>query len=247
MADAFNRAWDLVKMPFVEGSVRPVKGRFMEGDEDHAPEQMYEADFYDPVDDITRRIEIEPARKWIGPRDTYGERNRMHRDMDRVTAALIDLRDEEGREPEQAFGVPQVNPFSAAVDGVLSRTFVPSDLRGRGLGTGLMDALAEYYKKVKGRERGLPLDRSVSAEMLSLLASRNLFPEGLEHDEAAHDPNEEYFRAQWDSRSRWPGSKDDAPPMEEKMGRWKEAADRTRRIRELEHQEMFGDDDDEEY
>ena len=77
----FDRAWDLVKMPFVPGSIRPVEGKFKEGDDDHAPAQIYEGDFYDPVDDITRLIEIDPMREWVGEEENYF--GNKHRNMDR--------------------------------------------------------------------------------------------------------------------------------------------------------------------
>ena len=222
----FDRAWDLVKMPFVPGSIRPVEGKFKEGDDDHAPAQIYEGDFYDPVDDITRLIEIDPMREWVGEEENYF--GNKHRNMDRVEAAFIDLRDEEGREPEMAFGLEQANPFATTIDNKLERVFVPSDLRERGIGSGLLDALHEYRSKYGRQSRGIPMSNEVSEKMLNVLASRNLFPNELAKlpEGMSHDPNEEYFHSGWRTKDRWPGSKEEAPPRSEWFDRWKEAGQR---------------------
>ena len=245
---AFDTAWDLVKAPYIPGSMRPIEGQFKEGDDTHAPAQLYEGDFYDPVDEITRRIEIDPMREYTGSKEGFG----WLRDLDNVEAAYIDMTGEEGREPEMAFGLKQNNPFIAMVDNKLDRIFVPSDLRRRGIASGLADALHEYrmaaYAGTSGEDsakQGMNLSSENSEDMLNLLASRNIFPKELAKlPEHMKINNETYYHTNY-GRQRWPGSKEDAPPPEERIERFRQAAEafaERQRIEEELDRELYGDD-----
>lgn len=225
---SFEQAFSLLKMPFVPGSVRPLEGEFMEGDDDHAPAQKFVGDFYDPIDDRTLPINIEPARDWIGE-DDKGWFGRKHKTMDRMDAAVIpmDMIDDD-RKSEMQFGLPQKNPFAAIIDNKIERVYVPSDLRRREMAQGLLDALLEFRTHHASRGHMEP-SRENTGDMLGLLASRGLFPRGLARIPKAqnwNDPDTQYMHTTWGGRDRWQ-SADDAQrvPKNQWQKRWQEAGE----------------------
>ena len=230
---AFEQAFALLKMPFVPGSVRAKEGEFMEGDDDHAPAQKYVGDFYDPVDDRTLPIEIEPQRKWVGPDNPKGGFGRKHDDMDRMDAAFIPMDDlEPEREPERMFGMNQYNPFAAVIDNKIDRVFVPSDMRRRKIAAGLLDALEEYRTKFGGwREGSMVPDKTNTGDMLGLLASRGLFPRTMARiDNARNHGDQEgvqYMHGEWADNARWlREGLSPSVPQEQWMEEWQKAGKR---------------------
>ena len=225
---SFEQAFSLLKMPFVPGSVRPLEGEFMEGDDDHAPAQKFVGDFYDPIDDRTLPINIEPARDWIGEEDK-GWWGKKHKTMDRMDAAVIpmDMIDED-RESEMQFGMPQKNPFAAIIDNKIERLYVPTDLRRRQMGQGLLDALQEYRENHAPTRRGhIRPARENTGDMLGLLASRGLFPRGLARipkEQNWNDPNTQYMHSEWNPSDRWQNAEDaDKVPKHKWEKRWNAA------------------------
>ena len=161
----FNRAWDLVKMPFVPDSVKETE------------EGTYEGDFYDPIDEKTRKIKIKPPGE-------VGEKGRFAGLMGGIepsgTIATMPLDEGEMREPEEFFGRKQQIPFSLLADNrTLERLFVPEHLRRRGIGTGIVDALSEWKRKFRPNSSwaGIRPDKEANTEdMLRLWHSRGHLP-----------------------------------------------------------------------
>jgi len=145
----FEAGWDsIVKMPFVPGSVR--EAGVDEGDEKYEDRKRYEADFYDPVDDKTRKINILPTWK-RRPKDEGFQIKLFGGSGPDGTTVDIELDEDELREPEQLFGRGQQVPFGYFYrDEHLDRLFTPSHLRRRGMGTGVVDAMQEYREKILG-------------------------------------------------------------------------------------------------
>jgi hypothetical protein len=146
---AFQLAWDsIMKMPFVPGSVR--EAGVDEGDENYEDRKRYEAEFYDPVDDKTRKINILPTWK-KRPKDEGFKMSLFGSPTPEGTTVDIELDEDEMREPEQLFGRGQQVPFGYFYRNAnLDRLFTPSHLRQRGMGTGIVDAMQEYREKILG-------------------------------------------------------------------------------------------------
>ena len=233
---SFEQAFSLLKMPFVPGSVRPLEGEFMEGDDDHAPAQKFVGDFYDPIDDRTLPINIEPQREWIGEDNPSHGFGRKHKHMDRMDAAVIpmDMIDED-RESEMQFGMPQKNPFAAIIDNLIERVYVPTDLRRRQMGQGLLDALLEYRTKFANRGHIRP-SRENSGDMLGLLASRGLFPRGLARipkEQNWNDPDTQYMHSEWNPSDRWQNAEEvQRVPKHKWEKRWNAAGKQFKRDQE---------------
>ena len=160
MNNAFDNAWGIVKMPFVPGSVR--LGELEEGDEKWEDRQNYLADFYDPVDDKTRLMNIRPTwkrRPSDTPKRSYG-RLFGGGSSPEGTVVSMPLDEDELREPEQLFGMDQQVPFGYFYRNAnLDRLFTPTHLRRRGIGTGIVDAMQEYREKILGIPTGEESDK----------------------------------------------------------------------------------------
>jgi hypothetical protein len=160
-AEPFEAVWDsIVKMPFVPGSVR--EGELEEGDEKWEDRQTYLADFYDPVDKKTRIMNIRPTwkrRETDEPKRSFGF---LMGGGSAPTGTVVDmpLDEDELREPEQFFGMDQQVPFGYFYRNQnIDRLFAPKHLRGRGIGTGIVDAMQEYREKILGIPTGEEADK----------------------------------------------------------------------------------------
>tara|TARA_R110001632_G_scaffold142068_2_gene258080 strand:- start:171 stop:923 length:753 start_codon:yes stop_codon:yes gene_type:complete len=243
----FEQAFSLLKMPFVPGSVRPLEGEFMEGDDDHAPAQKFVGDFYDPTDDRTLPINIEPARDWTGEDNPSYGFGRKHKNMDRMDAAVIpmDMIDED-RESEMQFGMAQKNPFAAIIDNLIERVYVPTDLRRREMGQGLLDALQEYRQNFGNRGQMKP-SRENTGDMLGLLASRGLFPNGLAQipkGQNFNDPDTQYMHSEWPSGAKWQNAEDANFPRKVPKNQWNQRwQDAGKRFADYQDQQEQEDDE----
>jgi len=160
-SDYFKRSWDVLKMPFVPGSIR-VEG-VDEADDEYEERTRYEADFFDPVDNKTRRMRLHPLprrkpRPEGAPRPYFGGGPPQE-----GIITSIELPDEDLREPEAMFGRKQQEPFAFFEDwhsGLKGdRLFVPSHLRGRerGIADALFDATVELRQNL-GRDARITPD-----------------------------------------------------------------------------------------
>lgn len=154
---AFETAWALLKMPFVPGSVR--EGELEEGDENWEDRQNYLADFYDPNDDKTRQMNIRPT--WKRKPKPDAERRVPFASLfgggggPEGTVIDMPLDEDELRDPELLFGQEQQIPFSYFYrNNHLDRLFTPKNMRRRGIGTGMVDAMQEYRERILGIPSG---------------------------------------------------------------------------------------------
>ena len=193
---AFDQAWDLVKMPFVPGSVR-------EAEDGH-----YVGDFYDPIDEKKRLINIqmnEPSQRPSDNMEVFAQMMRGRDPSNDVTALILD--GSELRPPETFFGRPQQIPFALLADKRnLERLFVPSHMRRRGIGTGLVDALDEWKEKYGGSVQGgmwpgIRPDRETNTEdMLRLWHSKGHLPLEAYPVPTRDNKQSEYWRTRWSKR-----------------------------------------------
>lgn len=226
---AFEQAFALLKMPFVPGSVR--EGKLVPEDEEWKERQMYEADFYDPVDDKTRTIDIRPDRQPIqeapARRSFFGGGPPAR---GKSAVAVMDLEEDELREPEKLFGMDQQVPFAYLHNKrTLDRLFVPEHLRRRGIGTGLVDALDEWKEnfvpnKYRGDESiGVDSDNMQTEDMFRLWHSRGHIPHLVEpYNPEASIGDDQYYAAHWQNYGgpKWNEEGPDKRPFEEG---WEEA------------------------
>jgi len=163
---AFGKAWDLLKMPFVPGSIR-VAG-VDEGDDEYFDRTRYEADFYDPVDEKTRRMRIDPTWK----RKTPKRRGLFSQPAPKGIITSIELPEDELQEPEIMFGMEQQEPFAyfagpdPKYDLIADRMFTPSHLRNRGIATALHDATQEFQREIAGGEGSIVPDHLMTRDAI---------------------------------------------------------------------------------
>ncbi len=183
-----EKSSDLLKMPIVPGSYRA--GDIEEGNENYEDRQKYLMDFYDPKDDKTRKVNIIPTWKRKGLDESKGRGLGSmfgRRDVPQGTTADIELDEDEIGEGENLFGRNQKVPFGYAYDNrSLDRLFVPSDMRRRGMGTAIADALSEHADqeaRKKGYEPTYGLsddsDNVQTKDMLAFWANRGYMPDAV--------------------------------------------------------------------
>jgi len=227
---AFDSAWGLLKMPFVPGSIR-VEG-VDEADDEYEERTRYEADFFDPVDNKTRRMRLHPLprrkpRPKGAPRRLFGGGP-----TPQGIVTSIELPDEELREPEMMFGREQQEPFAFFQDfhtGLIGdRIFVPSHLRGskRGIADALLDATVEL-------RQNLGQDARISPDMVQTKDAIRFF-----HDRTGNSPkavypmdeggtvgDDDYYRAEYGSYNIGGAHPNDPPEWNTRGNRGKETFD----------------------
>ena len=231
MSGAFNVAWNVAKMPFVPGSVRPSIVP-------ESGEMLYEGDFYDPIDEKNRTITITPPTKKPKEQETGGL-GRAMRTMAGIPTlptgveAHMDLNEDEMREPELLFGEEQRIPFglvqalSSSHYPSLDRLFVPEHLRRRGIGAGMVDALDEWGKKYSDHNEKWSIrpdsDNMQTEDMFRLWHSRGHMPATVQpYNPGDTIGDDQYWAARWHD---WGGpSWDEKGPNKQPFDEgWKQA------------------------
>lgn len=235
---AFSSAWDLLKMPFVPGSIR-VEG-VDEADDEYEERTRYEADFFDPVDNKTRRMRLHPLsrrkpRPEGAPRPLFGGGPPQ---TGIITS--IELPEEDKKEPKMFFGREQQEPFAffqeRGYDRGLSgeRLFVPPHLRGseRGIADALLDATVELRQKL-GQDARITPDLLQTKDAIRFMHDRTgnypraVFP----MDESSTVGDDTYYRVEYGDLS---GSEHLNSPPE-----WNSRANRGKVLFDDAWQQMF--------
>ena len=236
MGRKVKKSSDLIKMPIVPGSYRA--GDIDEGDENYEDRQRYLMDFYDPVDDKTRTMNILPTWK---RKESDKQRGRGLGMLlgggapIKGTTVDIELDEDEIGEGEELFGRNQKVPFGFAYQNRnLDRLFVPSDMRRRGMGTAIADALTEHRNQDFMRRFGKTVEDGLSddsdniqtKDMLAFWANRGYMPDvvyPMPMDKTMGD--EQYWRRKYVGFGKYPDYNKQGPFEGDFEEAWQSAVD----------------------